>query len=84
VKGKIVEALHYGIPVVTTDIGAEGMPDVDPCLRIATASDMASAIVALYSDISTLRRYAKQGPEYVQHHFSYEAIMEVFRQEISI
>ncbi len=83
VKGKIVEALHQGVPVVTTAIGAEGMPHVDSCLKIAGESEMASAIVALYSNIDSLEQYARLGPQYVKNNFSYEAILEVFAKEIS-
>ena len=51
-KGKIGHSFEYGLPVVTTDIGAEGMrlTDGEHYLRAETADDFASAIVELYEN----------------------------------
>ncbi|HWK56032.1 MAG TPA: glycosyltransferase [Parapedobacter sp.] len=51
-KGKIGQSLEFGLPVVTTDIGAEGMGLVDRkhYLRANTADEFASAILTLYND----------------------------------
>ena len=35
VKGKVVEALQHGVPVVTTGVGAEGLPDAGKVLHLA-------------------------------------------------
>ncbi len=35
VKGKVIEALYYGVPVVTTEVGAEGIPEADRVMKIA-------------------------------------------------
>ncbi len=31
VKGKVVEAIYNGAPIVTTSVGAEGIPGVEDC-----------------------------------------------------
>ena len=51
-KGKIGQSLEYRLPVVTTDIGAEGMGLIDRehYLRANTTAEFAKAIVELYSD----------------------------------
>ncbi len=51
-KGKIGQALSYGLPVVTTSIGAEGFGLVDgrDYLHADTEADFAAAIISLYSD----------------------------------
>lgn len=51
-KGKIGQSLEFGLPVVTTDIGAEGMGLVDRkhYLRANTVEQFAAAILELYSD----------------------------------
>jgi GT2 family glycosyltransferase len=39
VKGKVVEALQHGVPIVTTSIGAEGLPEAASVLHIADDSE---------------------------------------------
>jgi len=52
VKGKIGQAMEYGLPIVTTDVGAEGFgitPGVEALVR-NDARGFADAILALYGD----------------------------------
>src|SRR5690606_16453639 len=51
-KGKIGQSFEFGLPVVTTDIGAEGMALIDRkhYLRANTAEAFAMAILELYHD----------------------------------
>lgn len=51
-KGKIGQSFEYGLPVITTDIGAEGMTLIDRThyLRANTAEEFARAILELYDD----------------------------------
>lgn len=68
VKGKIIEAIAYGIPVVTTKIGVEGIPDCDGTICVAdTESDFIKCIINIFKSKEkweTIRnnqiRYAKQ------------------------
>ena len=47
VKGKVVEAIYNGAPIVTTPTGAEGIPFVDQVLKIADgAENFASATIS--------------------------------------
>ena len=52
VKGKVIESMRFGVPVLTTDIGAEGLP-AEPCeyLSIANkAEDFIQELLELLSD----------------------------------
>lgn len=51
-KGKIGQSFEYGLPVITTDIGAEGMDLIDRkhYLRANTAEEFAAAILELYDN----------------------------------
>lgn len=51
-KGKVGQSLSYGLPVVTTQVGAEGynLQDGSDCLEAESASEFAQAIVRLYRD----------------------------------
>jgi glycosyltransferase involved in cell wall biosynthesis len=69
VKGKIGEALAYGIPVVTTTVGAEGMALADGinALVANTAEDFAAAIVRIVRDDPAWRRIAADGRHHIDH-----------------
>ena len=51
-KGKIVQAISYGLPTVTTAIGAEGidLKDGKSAFIRESAADIADAVLRLYSD----------------------------------
>lgn len=51
-KGKIVQAISYGLPTVTTPIGAEGidLKDGKSAFIRESAADIAEAVLRVYSD----------------------------------
>ena len=75
VKLKVVEAMAHGVPVVTTEIGAQGLPHLATVCDIAgTTETLATAAVRLLSDDTLwLERSAAQS-RYVAQRFSPEAI----------
>jgi polysaccharide biosynthesis protein PslH len=77
---KIYEAMAMGVPVVSTTIGAEGLPlRNDEHLLIAdTADDQVSAICALLTERTRAARLAAAARRYVQEHCSWDAVAERF------
>ena len=74
VKGKVVEAIYYGAPIVTTAIGAEGIPQVEDVLLVEDeAETFADAVVGLYQDCGACRDLCRRTQAYVRAHFSVEA-----------
>jgi GT2 family glycosyltransferase/glycosyltransferase involved in cell wall biosynthesis len=75
-KGKVGEALSWGLPVVTTSIGAEGMGLVDgEDARIAdSAEEFAAKVVRLYNDRDLWERLSTNGKNKVEASWSTEAI----------
>jgi len=74
VKLKVVEALHQGVPLVMTPVGAQGLvalgqvaPVLDECEVIATA------IVLLLNDDSKWVEQAQRQLDYAKAHFSRSA-----------
>jgi GT2 family glycosyltransferase len=59
-KGKIGESLAYGLPVVTTAVGAEGFAFVDErdCLLAETPEAFARALLRIYDDEALWNRLA--------------------------
>ncbi len=68
-KGKVGEALAYGLPVVTTSIGAQGFELVhEQNIMVAdTAEDFAGCICKLMSNSSLYRKLAHNGPEFIRN-----------------
>jgi GT2 family glycosyltransferase len=81
VKGKIIEAMSYGLPVVTTSIGAEGLGcrNSEHLLVVDGKKEIAEAIITLYSDRPMWERLSIRSREFAADHFSQDA----FRTKIA-
>lgn len=77
VKGKVVEALQQGLPLVTTSIGAEGIPGLEQVVLVTDdAAGLANGLVALLLDD---RRWAVSSAlqvEFAERRFSRAALAE--------
>lgn len=71
IKGKVIESMRFGLPVVTTPCGAEGILNAEDCLTVAeSAAEMAGRIAALYEDEEKLASLSRTGISYVREHFT--------------
>jgi glycosyltransferase involved in cell wall biosynthesis len=76
VKGKVVEALRFGIPVVTTSSGAQGLPWAADCLSLAdTPEKFAENVVILIKDDSIARQNAFRGLQHIASEFGYRSVV---------
>jgi GT2 family glycosyltransferase/glycosyltransferase involved in cell wall biosynthesis len=83
VKGKVIEAMHFGTPCVATSIGAQGLATAGECLAVADSPGaFASAIVRLLQDASEWERLSKCGREFVRTHYSLDAMWREFSRDI--
>jgi glycosyltransferase involved in cell wall biosynthesis len=75
VKGKINQSMSFGLPVVSTTIGVEGMhlTHGDNVLVADTAADFAEEIVRLHRDARLWERLSKNGIENTEQYFSLAA-----------
>lgn len=75
-KGKLGQSLAYGLPVVTTALGAEGMglTDGHDVLLGVGAQGIADAVVAAYLDEELWSRLARNGRETISRHYSPDAV----------
>jgi glycosyltransferase involved in cell wall biosynthesis len=75
VKGKIVTAMSYGVPVVTTTIGSEGLRVVhgEDCLIADDPAQFAHAVVELYTNRSLWERLSKNAVALIREDFSEKA-----------
>ncbi len=67
-KGKVGEALSYGLPVVTTSVGAEGMnlQHEEQVLIADDAQEFARQIIRLYTDQKLWEKLSLQGKKHVE------------------
>lgn len=73
VKGKTVEAMRFGIPLVTTSFGVEGLPGDYSFLKVADTSQLlANAIVDTYNDEILLAELSRKSIQYIQNNFTEE------------
>ena len=84
VKGKVVEALYYGVPVVTTAAGAEGMA-ATPLMTVSDdARAMADAVADLCLNEERWNGLRALYAPYLEEHFSERKAEEEFRRFISV
>jgi glycosyltransferase involved in cell wall biosynthesis len=76
VKVKVPQALAYGLPVVTTAIGAEGLPAGCPAVVTATAGQMAGAIVELLSAPQRVRQLGEEGRAWATRAYDFSSSMK--------
>ena len=78
VKGKIGHSLSYGVPVVTTPIGAEGMGLVDGenALIADSENDFYKKVTDVYEDQNLWHKLSENGRQHIESSFSPEVIKE--------
>lgn len=83
---KIVDAWRWGLPVISTTIGAEGISyrDGENILIADTAEDFARAVVRALSDDELNRRLRLNGRKWVEERYDWRAVYpawgEVYEQ----
>jgi GT2 family glycosyltransferase len=83
-KGKVGDALSYGLPVVTNGVGAEGMSlrDGEEALIAETAADFAAAVVRLYRDEALWRRLSANARAHAERHFSPRVVGRIVNDSV--
>lgn len=83
VKGKVVEAAYYQIPLVTTPIGAEGLSLEEGFMMVADdALQLADKICKLYEDYSELRNMSNRGKEFIRKYFMLDEAERVLKLDL--
>jgi Predicted glycosyltransferases len=82
-KGKVIEAMRFGVPCVTTSIGVQGLEQTGGFLAAAdTAEDFAELVLHLLDDDAAWRRNSAAGQAFVRANFTEEAQWSEFAQEL--
>lgn len=85
VKGKVVEAAYYQIPVVTTTIGGEGLDaSMGAFVMEDDAEKMATLLKNLYTNYKNLKEMSDAGERFIQKYFTLEAAQEVLLKDMDL
>ncbi len=85
VKLKVVEALREGVPLVTTPVGAQGLPGVWQVAAVASEpADFAAAVVRLLLDDAEWTRQSAAQVAYAKARFSEAAMAQGFLAALGI
>lgn len=84
VKGKLGESLSYGLPVVTTSVGAEGIGLTDgvEALIADEPEDFAAAVVRAYEQKELWERLAEHGYRHIEKHFTPEVVAQIINTSV--
>jgi GT2 family glycosyltransferase/glycosyltransferase involved in cell wall biosynthesis len=83
-KGKVIEAMKYGVPCITTSIGAQGL-DLNECpLSVSdNASGFAKLIEDLYLNENTWTNLSNKSQKFVKKNFSSDRLWEIISSDFS-
>lgn len=82
VKNKVIGAFAAGTPVITTSIGAEGLPPALMCIA-DTPQALAQALVSLTQDAAQWQRLSTAGLAYATQEHHPDVILARFRQALA-
>lgn len=94
VKGKVVEAIYKGSVIVTTSVGAEGIPEAETVMTVTDndpdslyehaaeeAAVFAAEVIKLYGDTESLARRSNACGPYIRKHYSLDAAWSVIEHD---
>jgi glycosyltransferase involved in cell wall biosynthesis len=71
VKGKLIEAMYHGVPVVATSIGVEGVKGIEQLITPQDdPTDFAAQVVSLYRDENKLKDLSLQGTAFIEENLT--------------
>ncbi len=85
IKGKVLEAMYHGIPVVTTNIGAEGLKEIQDTIFIGdSVKDIVNHIINIYKmGQKEIQEIADREYKYVLKYFSKQTMRELILSQIN-
>jgi len=82
-KGKVAEAMRFGLPTVTSPAGAQGLDDAKSFLAVAESADgFAREVVRLLRDDAEWLRASGAAQDFARSRFSEEALWQVIAEDV--
>ena len=84
IKGKVIEAFARGVPVVMTEIGAQGIVDAETLGFVAPSDGQrfAEAVIQAAEDREEALRRAGQGLDFLRRQYSQKAFCDLLGAEV--
>lgn len=81
IKGKVVETLFNGLPLITTSIGAEGLEGLNKCVQITDDPyKFAEYVNEFMQNDELCLKYAKMGQQYIVDNFSANSVKKIIKK----
>lgn len=82
IKGKVVEAMYYGTPLVTTSVGAEGIEGLE---NIAIVKDQEKELIKAICDVymapQKLKEMSEKSQLFAQQNYSINAVWNIIKED---
>ncbi len=82
IKGKVIEALAHGTPVLTTPTGAEGIPNAEKYMNICSLDHFASALIAMLRSAEKRQQLSLAASELISKYYSERALFSALSQDV--
>jgi glycosyltransferase involved in cell wall biosynthesis len=82
IKVKILEALGVGIPVITTEFGAQGITDEAGLIMVTNETQILEAIQRLKTDESYFQQISNLGKSYIQKYHSFAVVKGIIKETL--
>lgn len=84
VKLKVLESMAHGVPVVTTSVGAQGLPDLHEVVPVSDDSDrIADALIDLLVDDDSWIAVSDAAEGYIGQNFSVDVMATALRRMLA-
>ncbi|MFX0195941.1 MAG: glycosyltransferase [Candidatus Hodarchaeota archaeon] len=85
VKGKTVEAMYHGVPIVTTSAGIEGLQNIEEIIEPHDSEeDFATEVLNIYNDNEKLQKISQSYVEYVKRFCSKQHASNLIRTVLEV
>lgn len=85
VKNKVVEAMAYGVPLVTTDVGAQGLESLASLIPVTTnAERFANHVLEVIGGDDCWSQLSAAGNAYVASHYSFASMKRALMSALDL
>lgn len=84
IKGKVVDAIYHNTPVITTNIGAEGLDLSHGCVSVGnTEKEFAQLVIDLYTKSTLWNKQIRGCKQFISAGYSFDKAIDIFSNQIT-
>ena len=82
VKGKVIESVQQNVPIISTSIGVEGIPESDQVIEVSDdAEEFAKKLIQLYKNPFKSKNFMDKYPRWLMSHFGSEVAKKILLED---